>query len=265
MSAPSGPRVLVAVKRVIDYAVKPRVSANRKAVEIANVKMSMNPFCEIGVEEAVKLRESKQIGEVIAVSIGPKQAAETLRTALAMGADRAIHIETDQRPDLALAHLDAAAAISQIAKNEKVDIIFTGKQSIDDDSGLVGPMIAQRLNWPQAHCASKVTLDAADKSVTVAREIDGGSQTLKLQMPALITTDLRLNTPRYASIPNIMKAKKKPLATLKLEDVLKEAGVEQKERFRIVEINEPKQRSGGVLVESVDELVKKLRDEAKLL
>ncbi|KAF9927348.1 hypothetical protein FBU30_003305 [Linnemannia zychae] len=249
-------RILVATKRVVDYAVKIRVNAAGTAVETANVKHSMNPFDEIGTEQAIQIKEANGgKPEVVVVSCGPAKSQETLRTALAMGADRAIHVESnDELQPLAVAKL-----LKAVVEKEKPDMVILGKQAIDDDSNQTGQMLAGLLNWPQATFASKVEL--GDKSMTVTREVDGGVETIKTPLPAVLTTDLRLNTPRYASLPNIMKAKKKPLAKFAAADL----GVDVKPRLEILKVAEPPKRQGGKLVESVDELIDKLKNEAKVL
>lgn len=312
-------RVFVAVKRVVDYAVKVRLQADKKgasprtaasagsqdeqwvpennapppsptsaAVDIANVKMSMNPFCEIAVEEAVRMKEKKFVTEVspadaaraegsvkhmrqqpvpspsptspgpqiVAVSIGPKQAQETLRTALAMGADKALHVETDMRVDQELQPLAVAKLLAWVTEKHKPDVWLLGKQSIDDDANQTGQMLAGLLDWPQATFASKVDVDVATKVASVTREIDGGLQTVQVTLPAVITADLRLNEPRYATLPNIMKAKKKPLEVV----LVKETGVDVTPRLTVVSLAEPPVRKGGRMVKSVDELVEKLKE-----
>ncbi|KAF9948075.1 hypothetical protein BGZ65_008320 [Modicella reniformis] len=252
-------RIVVACKRVVDYAVKIRVNAAGTAVETANVKHSMNPFDEIGTEQAIQIKEAVEKAkgkvDVIAVSCGPSKAQETLRTALAMGADRAIHVETDDD----LQPLAVAKLLKAVVEKEKPDIVILGKQAIDDDSNQTGQMLAGLLNWPQATFASKVEL--AEKAMTVTREVDGGVETIKTSLPAILTTDLRLNVPRYASLPNIMKAKRKPLEKLTIADL----GVDVKSRLEILKVTEPPKRQGGKIVESVDELVDKLKNEAKVL
>ncbi|KAG0296430.1 hypothetical protein BGZ96_009513 [Linnemannia gamsii] len=253
-------RILVATKRVVDYAVKIRVNAAGSAVETANVKHSMNPFDEIGTEQAIQIKEAlvkakTGTAEVIVVSCGPAKSQETLRTALAMGADRAIHVESDEE----LQPLAVAKLLKAIVEKEKPDMVILGKQAIDDDSNQTGQMLAGLLNWPQATFASKVEL--GDKLMTVTREVDGGVETVKAPLPAILTTDLRLNVPRYASLPNIMKAKKKPLAKFTVADL----GVDIKPRLQTLKIAEPPKRQGGKLVESVDDLVDKLKNEAKVL
>jgi electron transfer flavoprotein beta subunit len=242
-------KLLVAVKRVIDFNVKPRVRMDGSGIDLANVKMSMNPFDEIAVEEATRLKEKGVATEVVAVSIGPLKAQETLRTALAMGADRAILIQTDEEVE----PLGVAKLLAKIAEEEQPGMIILGKQAIDDDSNQTGQMLAALLGWPQGTFASKV--EVGDGSVSVAREVDGGAETVKLKLPAVVTTDLRLNEPRYASLPNIMKAKSKPLVT-KTPD---ELGVDIARRLETLKVVEPAKRQAGVKVASVEELVAKLK------
>ena len=248
-------KVLVAVKRVIDYNVKVRVKSDETGVETANVKMSMNPFDEIAVEEGVQLRENGAADELIAVSMGPQQCQETIRTALAMGADRGIHIAHDEE----LEPLAVAKLMRAIVDTESPDMIIVGKQAIDDDSNQTGQMVAALLGWSQGTFASK--LELCDDSVRVTREIDGGLETLNLNLPAVITTDLRLNTPRYASLPNIMKAKKKPIE----ETTPANLGVDVKPRLTTLKVVEPSKREAGEMVEDVASLVDKLRNEAKVI
>ncbi|XXQ36409.1 Electron transfer flavoprotein subunit beta [Plasmodiophora brassicae] len=248
-------RVLVGVKRVVDFAVRVRIGADKMGVDLANVKMSMNPFCEIAVEEAVRLKEAKIASDVVAVSIGPKQCQETLRTALAMGADRAIHILSDLRTDRDLQPLAVAKLLANVVGKEKADLVILGKQSIDDDCNQTGQMLAGLLSWPQATFASKLTIADDKKNATVVREIDGGLQTISCVLPAVVTCDLRLNEPRYSSLPNIMKARKKPLETLAASDL----GVDLEPRLQTVSVAPPPERKAGVIVESVDELVAKLK------
>ena len=248
-------KVLVAVKRVIDYNVKVRVKSDETGVETANVKMSMNPFDEIAVEEGVQLRENGAADELIAVSMGPQQCQETIRTALAMGADRGIHIAHDEE----LEPLAVAKLMRAIVDTESPDMIIVGKQAIDDDSNQTGQMVAALLGWSQGTFASK--LELSDDSVRVTREIDGGLETLNLNLPAVITTDLRLNTPRYASLPNIMKAKKKPIE----ETTPANLGVDVKPRLTTLKVVEPSKREAGEMVEDVASLVDKLRNEAKVI
>ncbi|MFN5191373.1 MAG: electron transfer flavoprotein subunit beta/FixA family protein [Burkholderiales bacterium] len=248
-------KILVPVKRVVDYNVKVRVKADQSGVELANVKMSMNPFDEIAVEEAVKLKEAGVATEIIAVSIGVTQCQETLRTALAMGADRAILVETA----LEVQPLGVAKVLKAIAEKETPQLILLGKQAIDDDSNQTGQMLAALLGWAQATFASKVLVSGTEASVT--REIDGGLETLSIKLPAIITTDLRLNTPRYATLPNIMKAKKKPLDVF-TPDAL---GVDVSPRLTTLKVVEPPKRKGGVMVAVVAALVDKLKNEAKVI
>ena len=248
-------KILVPVKRVIDYNVKVRVKSDGSGVETANVKMSMNPFDEIAVEEAVRLKEGGAAGEIVAVSLGPQQSQETIRTALAMGADRGILVQSDQE----IEPLGVAKCLKAIVERESPDIVLMGKQAIDDDSNQTGQMLAALLGWSQGTFASKIEL--ADGAATVTREIDGGLETLKLKTPCILTTDLRLNEPRYASLPNIMKAKRKPIDTLTTEDL----GVDIDKRLELLGVAEPPKRQGGVKVGSVDELIEKLRNEAKVI
>jgi len=248
-------KILVPVKRVVDFNVKVRVKADQSGVELANVKMSMNPFDEIAVEEALKLKESGKATEVIAVSAGVTACQETLRTALAMGADRAVLVETDAD----LQPLAVAKLLKAVAVKEGVGLVILGKQAIDDDSNQTGQMLAALLDWPQATFASKVEL--GDGTAKVTREIDGGLETVEIKVPAVITADLRLNTPRYATLPNIMKAKKKPLDVLK-PDAL---AVDVAPRVKTLKIAEPGKRKAGVMVKDVAELVDKLKNEAKVI
>jgi electron transfer flavoprotein beta subunit len=247
--------VLVPVKRVVDYNVKVRVKADGSGVETANVKMSMNPFDEIAVEEAVRLKEAGKATEVVAVSIGPAGAQETLRTALAMGADRAILVQTDAE----LQPLAVAKLLKVLVDREAPQLVLLGKQAIDDDCNQTGQMLAALLGWPQGTFASKVV--ASDSKLAVTREIDGGLETIELTLPAVITTDLRLNEPRYASLPNIMKAKKKPLDTL-TPDAL---GVDVVPRLTTLKVTEPPSRKGGIKVADVADLVDKLKTEARVI
>ena len=248
-------KILVPVKRVIDYNVKARVKPDGTGVELANVKMSMNPFDEIAVEEALRLKEQGHASEIVCVSIGPAQAAETIRTALAMGADRGILVKTD----VSVEPLAVAKIIKAVVAEEKPDLVILGKQAIDDDSNQTGQMLAALLGWPQGTFASKVVIEGDEALVT--REVDGGLQTVRLRRPAIVTTDLRLNEPRYASLPNIMKAKKKPIA-----DKTPEAyGVDLAPRLEVLKTAEPPGRKGGAKVGSVAELVVKLKDEAGVL
>jgi len=242
-------KLLVAVKRVIDYNVKPRVKMDGSGVDLDNVKMSMNPFDEIAVEEAIRLKEKGVATEIVAVSIGPAKAQETLRTALAMGADRAILIQTDDEVE----PLAVAKLLKKVAEEEQPGLVILGKQAIDDDSNQVGQMLAALLDWPQGTFASKVEM--AGEKVNVTREIDGGLETVALSIPAIVTTDLRLNEPRYASLPNIMKAKSKPMVTKSPSDY----GVDTAPRLETLKVVEPAKRQAGVKVGSVDELVERLK------
>ena len=248
-------KILVPVKRVVDYNVKVRVKADQTGVELANVKMSMNPFDEIAVEEALKLREAGKASEVIVVSAGAAACQETLRSALAMGADRAILVETD----VELQPLAVAKLLKAVVGKESPGLVILGKQAIDDDANQTGQMLAALLDWPQAVFANKVEIDAGMAKVT--REIDGGLEMLEVKLPAIVTTDLRLNTPRYATLPNIMKAKKKPLEVLKPADL----GVDPAPRLKTLKVVEPGKRKAGVMVKDVGELVDKLKNEAKVI
>ena len=248
-------KILVPVKRVVDYNVKIRVKSDGSGVELANVKMSMNPFDEISVEEALRLREAGTADEIIVVSIGPQQSQETIRTALAMGADRGILVKTDD----AVEPLAVAKILKAIVDEEQPGLVIVGKQAIDDDSNQTGQMLAALLGWAQGTFASK--LNVGSDSVKVTREVDGGLQTVELKMPAVITTDLRLNEPRYASLPNIMKAKKKPMDEKSPADY----GVDTAPRISVVETVEPAARKAGVIVANVEELVDKLKNEAGVL
>ncbi|PVU92937.1 hypothetical protein BB561_003540 [Smittium simulii] len=253
-------KILVGVKRVVDYAVKIRVNSAKTAVETANVKHSINPFDEIAVEEAVRLREKLpkgSVSEIVALSCGPAKCSEVLRTALAMGADRAIHVEVPQ--NTTLEPLIVAKLFSAVAKKENPSLIIMGKQAIDDDACQTGQMLAGLLDYPQANFVAK--LDVADNKVTASCEIDGGLETVECEMPAIITTDLRLNEPRYATLPNIMKAKKKPLDKLTPADLK----VDIISKLKVLKVEEPAKRKAGIMVGSVEELIKKLRDEAKVL
>ena len=248
-------KVLVPVKRVVDYNVKVRVKSDGSGVDIANVKMSMNPFDEIAVEEATRLKEKGVVTEIVAVSIGPAQCQETLRTAMAIGADRGILVETDAD----VQPLAVAKVLKALVDKEQPQLVILGKQAIDDDSNQTGQMLAELANLPQATFASKVTKDG-DK-LLVTREVDGGAETLSLSMPAVVTTDLRLNEPRYVTLPNIMKAKKKPLDTLKPADL----GVDVSPRLKTLKVSEPPVRSAGIKVADVATLVDKLKNDAKVL
>jgi len=248
-------RILVPVKRVVDYNVKIRVKPDGSGVDTANVKMSMNPFDEIAVEEAVRLKEAGKVQEIVAVSIGPAQAQETIRTALAIGADRGILVLQDGGVE----PLAVAKCLKALVEREAIDLVILGKQAIDDDSNQTGQMLAALLGWGQATFASKVEL--GDSAVTVTREVDGGLEKDEIKLPAVITTDLRLNEPRYASLPNIMKAKKKQLDTISLADL----GVDPAPRLKILKVVEPPKRQAGIMVASVQELVGKLKNEAKVI
>ena len=248
-------KVLVAVKRVVDYNVKIRIKSDQTGVETANVKMSMNPFDEIAVEEAVRLKEAGTADEIIAVSLGAQQSQETIRTALAMGADRGVLVETDEE----LQPLAVAKLLKAVIDKESPDLIILGKQAIDDDSNQTGQMLAALLGWSQGTFASALNFDGDTLNVT--REVDAGLETIALAMPAVITTDLRLNEPRYASLPNIMKAKKKPIDTLTPDEL----GVDVTPRLKTLQVSAPLAREAGVIVETVAELVDKLKNEAKVI
>lgn len=248
-------KVLVPVKRVVDYNVKVRVKSDGSGVDIANVKMSMNPFDEIAVEEAMRLKEAGKVTEVVAVSCGVSQCQETLRTAMAIGADRAVLVETDAE----LQPLAVAKLIKALADKEQPQLIILGKQAIDDDCNQTGQMLAALLDWPQATFASKLTIE--DGKAIVTREVDGGLETLSLTLPAIVTTDLRLNEPRYVTLPNIMKAKKKPLDVIKPDEI----GVDVAPRVKTLKVTEPPKRSAGVMVPDIATLVAKLKTEAKVI
>ncbi len=248
-------KVLVPVKRVLDYNLKVKVKSDQSGVDLSNLKMSMNPFCEIAVEEAVRLKEKGVVTEIIAVSVGPEQAQETIRTALAMGADRGILVKVDGDVE----PLAVAKILKGIVEAEGPQLVILGKQAIDDDSNQTGQMLAALLGWPQGTFAFK--LDVASDKVTVVREVDGGLQTVALELPAIITTDLRLNEPRYASLPNIMKAKKKPIDVKAPGDY----GVDTTPRLKVLKVTEPPKRQGGVKVKTAAELVDKLKNEAGVL
>src|SRR5690554_740818 len=250
-------KVLVPVKRVVDYNVKIRVKPDGSGVELANVKMSMNPFDEIAVEEAIRLKEKGVASEIVAMSIGPTKAQETIRTALAMGADRGVLVETDE--GAVVEPLAVAKLLKSIVAEEQPGLVILGKQAIDDDCNQTGQMLAALLGWPQATFASTVAIE--DNAARVTREVDGGLETLKLKLPAVVTTDLRLNEPRYASLPNIMKAKKKPLDVKKAADF----GVDIAPRLKVLQTAEPPARKSGVKVSSVAELVEKLKTEAGVI
>jgi len=248
-------KVVVSIKRVIDHNIEARVKPDHSGVELTNVKMAMNPFCEIAVEEAVRLKEKGIASEVIAVTVGPKAAQEQLRTALALGADRAIHVETDERVE----SLGAAKALAKVVEAEQPGLVILGKQAIDSDNNQTGQMLAALTGLPQGTFASEVVIDNDKAQVT--REIDGGLQTVELSLPAIVTTDLRLNEPRYAKLPDIMKAKKKPMDVKTPADL----GVEVASKVKLLKVEPPAERQGGVKVGSVDELVDKLKNEAKVI
>ncbi|WP_199611558.1 electron transfer flavoprotein subunit beta/FixA family protein [Flocculibacter collagenilyticus] len=248
-------KILVPVKRVIDYNVKVRVKADNSGVDLANTKMSINPFCEIAVEEAVRLKEKGVATEVVVISIGTKECQEQIRTALALGADRGIQIDTDAN----LGSLQVAKLLAKVVEEEQPNLVILGKQSIDSDNNQTGQMLGALTNMPQGTFASEVVVDG--ETVKVTREIDGGLQTVALNLPAIVTTDLRLNEPRYAKLPNIMKAKRKPLDVKPAADF----GISLEPKVAVLKVEEPAKRGGGVKVESVDELVEKLKSEAKVI
>lgn len=249
-------KIIVGVKRVLDYNVKARVKADKSGIELANVKMSMNPFDEIAVEEALRIKEAGQAEEVIVVSIGPSQSQETIRTGLAMGADRGILIETDED----LQPLAVAKLFKHVIEKESPKLVILGKQAIDGDNNQTGQMLSALTGMNQATFASKVEFDGAD-ALKVTREVDAGLESIRVNLPSIVTTDLRLNEPRYAKLPNIMKAKKKPLEVIPVADT----GVEVASKLSVVEVNEPPKRAAGIIVNSVAELVDKLRNEAKVI
>ena len=248
-------KILVPVKRVVDYNVKVRVKSDNSGIELDNVKMSMNPFDEIAVEEALRLKEKGVATEVIAISIGVSQVQETIRNALAMGADSGIFVEVNET----LEPLNIAKIISSIATKENIDLMILGKQAIDDDMNATSQMVAALLNWPQATFASKIEID--DKIAKVSREVDGGIENIQVTLPAVISTDLRLNEPRYASLPNIMKAKKKPINQIKVEELK----IDIKQRLDILKVEEPSKRQSGIMLKTIEELVDKLKNEAKVI
>ncbi|MBG9990188.1 electron transfer flavoprotein subunit beta/FixA family protein [Pseudoalteromonas sp. NZS37] len=248
-------KVLVPIKRVIDYNVKARVKSDNSDVDLTNVKMAMNPFCEIAIEEAVRLKEAGTASEVVAVTIGPKASQEQLRTALALGADKAIHIETDEK----LESLHIAKLLAKIVEQETPELVILGKQSIDSDNNQTGQMLAALTKRGQGTFASKVVIE--NGKVNVTREVDGGLQTVALNLPAVVTTDLRLNEPRYASLPNIMKAKRKPLEVIAADSL----GVDLTPRIQLISVEEPAKRTAGIIVEDVAQLVEKLKTEAKVI
>ena len=248
-------KILVPIKRVVDYNVKVRPKADESDVDLNNVKMAINPFCEIAVEEAVRLKESGSAEEIIAVTVGASNAQEQLRTALALGADKAILIETDLE-----AHpLAIAKALKSIVEKESPDLVIMGKQAIDGDNNQTGQMLAALLGYPQATFASELKI--SDRKAEVTREVDGGLQTISIDLPAIVTSDLRLNEPRYASLPNIMKAKQKPLEVINAEEI----GVDMNPRISTIKVSPPPEREAGIIVESVEELVEKLKNEAKVI
>jgi len=254
-------RALVAVKRVVDYAVKVRVKADKSGVELDNVKMSMNPFCEIAVEEGIRLKEKGHLKELVAVSAGGDKAAETLRQALAMGADRAIHLKTSMRTDQELQPLAVAKLLQKVVEKENPSLVLLGKQAIDDDSNQTGQLLAGMMEWPQASSASTVEVSEDKATVSVAKEVDAGIQDVSMPLPAIITADLRLNEPRYATLPNLMKAKKKKMEVIDASSL----EVDTAPRLQVLKVEEPPARAGGTKVESVDELLDKLKNEAKVL
>ncbi|XP_053547208.1 electron transfer flavoprotein subunit beta [Bombina bombina] len=251
-------RALVGVKRVIDYAVKVRVKPDKTGIVTDGVKHSMNPFCEIAVEEAVRLKEKKIVSEIIAVSCGPQQCQETIRTALAMGADRGIHVEVSAKDYESVGPFQVSKILAALAKKENVNLVLLGKQAIDDDCNQTGQMTAALLDWPQGTFASEVKVEG--EKLTVVREIDGGLETISLKLPAVVTADLRLNEPRYATLPNIMKAKKKKMETVKPSDL----GVDLTNRIHIVSVEDPPQRQSGVKVETVEDLIAKLKESGHI-
>ena len=248
-------KILVPVKRVVDYNVKIKVKSDNSNVDLENVKMSMNPFDEISVEESVRLKEKKLCNEIIAITIGSAKSEETLRTALAIGADKGILVETEEE----VQPLEVAKILKEIIKKNNPDLVLMGKQAIDDDSNQTGQMLSALLEWPQGTFASKLEING--KKLNVTREIDGGLETLEMAIPAIITTDLRLNEPRYASLPNIMKAKQKPIEKITPKDL----NIEIKQRLKTLEVKEPPKKQAGIKIDSVQELVKKLHDEEKVI
>jgi electron transfer flavoprotein beta subunit len=248
-------KVIVGIKRVVDPYVKVRVNADGSGVDLTNAKMAVNPFCEIAVEEAIRMKEAGTASEVVVVSVGPSQAQEQLRTALALGADRGILVESEKSLD----PLAIAKILKAISEKESADLVILGKQSIDSDNNQTGQMLAALCGWPQGTFACKAEVEG--DQIVVTREIDGGEQTVKLSIPAVVTTDLRLNEPRYASLPNIMKAKKKPIDLLQISDL----GVNVDSKLKTLGVNAPEERTAGVMVESVDDLVSKLKTEAKVI
>jgi len=252
-------RLLVPVKRVIDYAVKIRIRPDKLGVEKNNVRMSLNPFCELAVEQAVRMKEQKLVKEIVVVSIGPKKAIEVMRTAMAMGADRGIHVLTDSETDTEIQPLAVSKILAEIVKQESPNFVIMGKQAIDDDSNCTGQMLAGLLGWPQATFCSEIEING--ESVNILREIDSGMERVGMNLPAVFTCDLRLNEPRYATIPNIMKARKKKIVEKKIE----EFGIDVKPRLKIISMSDPPKRKSGVLCANVDELLDKLKNEARVL
>jgi len=252
----------VGVKRVIDYAVKVRVMPDKTGVDLNNVKMSLNPFCEIAVEEAIRLKEKKIATEIVAVSIGPKACQETLRTALAMGADKGIHIETEMRADQEIQPLAVAKTLKFIAERDAADLVIVGKQSIDSDSCQTGQMLAGLMQWPQCTFASSLEIADDKQSMKVSRETDAGSEDLQLSLPAVLTADLRLNEPRYATLPNIMKAKKKPIEAISADSI---DGVDFAPQNEVLSVEDPPVRDAGIMVEDVDSLLGELKNTAKVI
>ena len=248
-------KILVPIKRVIDYNVKVRVKADSSGVELANVKMAMNPFDEVAVEQALRLKEAGQVEEIVVVSIGPEPSQETIRTALAMGADRGIHIQAEQE----IEPLAVAKLLHKVVEKEAPQLVLAGKQAIDDDANQTGQMLSALLGWSQGTFASK--LEVKDGVAEVVREIDGGLEVIEVSLPAVITVDLRMNEPRYASLPNIMKARKKPIEAMTAEEL----GVDVSKRLTVLKVTEPQGRQAGIRVANIDELVEKLRNEAKVI
>ncbi|OAO15569.1 electron transfer flavoprotein beta [Blastocystis sp. ATCC 50177/Nand II] len=262
-------KVLVAVKRVVDHAVKVRIQPATKRVQTTNVKMAMNPFCEIAMEEAIRLKEKKCVDEIIAVSVGMKTCQEQLRYCMALGADRGILVESKMPMDTDLPPLTVAKALQSVVSTEQPDLVLLGKQSIDGDNGQTGAMLAGLLDWAQASCVSSLQFDKASSSIQVEEDVENGSRTLQVPLPAVVTTDLRLNTPRYPKLPDIVKAKKKPLKVISLESLLKEKEafeslLKEKEAFEVVKLEEPERKKKGVICKDVDELLSKLHEKGVL-
>ncbi len=252
-------KILVPIKRVLDYNIKARVKSDQSGIDLNNVKMSINPFDEIAVEESVRLKEAGKASEIVVVSIGSEKAQDIIRSAMAIGADRGILITTEKAIDTEIEPLMVAKALKEIIAKENPDLVIMGKQAIDDDSNQTGQMLAALLEWGQGTFASKI--DISDGKANVTREIDGGLETISIKLPAIITTDLRLNEPRYASLPNIMKAKKKQMDIMSLEEL----GVDTTPRLKVIKVSEPPVRQGGIKVENVEQLIDKLRNEAKVI